>query len=341
MALLAMIESTYARLLIDLGEFEKAIEHLHSGIELASKAFGEKGQSVGVQISLLVRAQARLGQLDQAIATARRSYEISEQGESKARLLTNLGRHLLMARNVPDALETLRAAIVLEKEHDTGKGSWLPLAQGDYGIALALSGRMSEAKAALDENLPVAQASAAVGALSSAWNAIGLFQQLQFQWADSEDSFRRALEHSTETAPVPRFRTDALLGIGVARLELGQPADAEKWLRQADAAARSTYINFIPLRADIAMNLGRALLAQGNVPAAREAFAAADNYWRGFDASNRSAGEAAYWLAHGLKAAKADGEARVQFARAVKILKGSPLRADAQVVHAARRELTR
>jgi tetratricopeptide (TPR) repeat protein len=230
---------------------------------------------------------------------------------------------------------------VLEKQHDKGKGSWLPMAQCDYGIALALSGRMAEAKAVLDENLTVAKASAAVGALSSAWNAIGFVQQLELEWADSEASFRQALEHSTETPPISKFRIEALLGIGVARLELGHAADAEKWLRQADEAARGTYINFIPLRADISVNLGRALLAQENVAAAREAFAAADSYWRGFDASNRSAGEAAYWLAQGLKAAKADGEARVEFARAAKILQGSPLRADAQMDRAARRELTR
>jgi tetratricopeptide (TPR) repeat protein len=198
---------------------------------------------------------------------------------------------------------------------------------------------MPEAKAVLDENLLVAQASAAVGALSSAWNAIGYVQQLELEWADSETSFRKALEHSTKTVPVPKFHLEALLGIGVARLELGDAADAEKWLRQADEGARGTYVNFIPLRADIAVSLGRALLAQGNVPAAREALAAADNYWRGFGASNRSAGEAAYWLARALRAAKADGGARAEFARAVKILEASPLRADAQIVHAARREL--
>ena len=96
---------------------------------------------------MLARAQARLGQLDQAIATARRSYEISKVGLNKARLLTNLGRHPLMARKVPDALETLRAAVALEKQFDTGKGSWLPLAQCDYGVALAFSGRIAEAKA--------------------------------------------------------------------------------------------------------------------------------------------------------------------------------------------------
>jgi serine/threonine-protein kinase len=338
-ALLAQIESTYARLLIELGEFDKAIDHLHTGIEFASKAWGEKSQGVSAQLSLITRAHARLGQMDEAIATARRSVEISEPGETGARVMTNLGRHLMLARRVPESLEVLRRAIALEKEHDKGKGSWLPLAQSDYGIALALSGRMSEAKAVLDESLIVAQTSAATGALATVCNAFGLLQQLRFEWAKSEISFRKALEHSGEIVPVPKFRTDALLGMGVAKLELGQPADAEQWLRQADTAARGTYVNLTPLRADIAMHLGRALLAQEKVPAARELLTAASNYWQGYDATDRSAGEAAYWLAQVLRASGADREARVELARAVKILSGSPLAGDARIVDAARREL--
>jgi eukaryotic-like serine/threonine-protein kinase len=339
LALLAQIESTYARLLIDMGEIDKAIEHLHTGIELGSKAWGEKSQGVSVQLSLLTRAHARLGQMDDAIATARRSLAISESGETSARVTTNLGRHLMLARRVPESLEVLRRAIALEKELDKGKGSWLPLAQSDYGIALALSGRMSEAKAVLDENLIVAQGSSATGALPTVWNAFGLLQQLQFEWADSEKSFQTALKHSAEIVPVPKFRSDALLGMGVTKLALGQPADAEQWLRKADTAARGTYVNLTPLRADIAVHLGRALLAQEKVPAARESLTAANNYWHGYDATHRSAGEAAYWLAQVLLAAGADREARVELARAVKILSGSPLPGDARIVDAARRQL--
>ena len=338
-ALLAQIESTYARLLIDMGEFDKAIEHLRTGIELASKAWGEKSGGVSAQLSLLTRAHVRLGQMDEAIAVARHSAEISEPGETSARVTTNLGRHLMIARRVPESLEVLRRAIALEKEYDKGKGSWLPMALSDYGIALALSGRMSEAKAVLDESLAVAKASSATGALPTAWNALGQLQQLQSEWAKSEISFRKALEHSAEIVPVPKFRSDALLGMGVTKLALGQPADAEQWLRKADTAARGTYVNLTPLRADIAMQLGRALLAQENVPAARELLAAASTYWQGYDATHRSAGEAAYWLVQVLRAAGADREARVELTRAVKILSGSPLPGDARIVDAARREL--
>jgi eukaryotic-like serine/threonine-protein kinase len=339
LALLAQIESSYARLLIDMGEFDNAIQHLHTGIELGSKAFGEKSQAVSALLSLLTRAHARLGQMDEAIATARRSFELSEPGETSARLLTNLGRHLMLARRVPESLEVLRRAIALEKQHDKSKISWLPLAQSDYGIALALSGRMADAKAVLDESLIVAQASSATGALPSVWNAFGQLQQLQFEWTKSEISFRNALEHSTEIAPIPKFRADALLGLGVTKLALDQPADAEQWLRKADTAARGTYVNLTPLRADIAMHLGRALLAQEKVPAARESLTAANKYWQGYDANHRSAGEAEYWLAQVLLAAGAEQEARVELARAVKILSGSPLPGDARIVQAAQREL--
>ena len=59
----------------------------------------------------------------------------------------------------------------------------------------------------------------------------------------------------------------------------------------------------MPLRADIAMNLGRALLAQGKIAAANESFTAANAYWLDYDATNRCAGQAAYWLAQGHLAA--------------------------------------
>lgn len=339
LALLAMNESSYGRLLLDTGEVEKSIEHLHRGIELGTTAFGEKSQSVGVLRSLLTRAHARVGQMDAAIATARRAYEVTEGGEASARLATNLGRHLMIARRVPEALEVLRDAVALGKEHDKGKGSWLPFALCDYAIALALNGRLSEAKVVLDENLQVAEASAMPGALASAMNAVGQVQQMEFKWADSEISFRRAFEHAADSVPAPKYRTEALLGIGVARLELGHPADAETWLRQADAGARSFFINLTPLRADISMNLGRALLAQENVTAAREALATADNYWQGYDASSRSAGEAAYWLAQAHLAPPVDAKAREELRRAVAILAPSQLPGDRKLAQLARRAI--
>ncbi len=189
--------------------------------------------------------------------------------------------------------------------------------------------------------MPLARESAKDDSLESTWNAIGLTRQLQSQWVESERAFREALASTTSSALNQKFRAEALLGIGNARLELDQAADAENWLRQADESVRKTFVGMTPLRADIAMNLGRALLAQEKLAAANESFAAANSYWLGYDASNRCAGEAAYWSARGHLANGASQEARAEFSRAVDILKTSTLPGDLRLVADARRTIAR
>jgi tetratricopeptide (TPR) repeat protein len=96
------------------------------------------------------------------------------------------------------------------------------------------------------------------------------------------------------------------------------------------------YLGMTPLRADIAMNLGRALLARGKIDEANQSFAAANAYWLEYDATNRNAGLAAYWLARGRLAGGEEDEARAGFLRAAEILKKSPLPADARQARDAR-----
>ena len=91
-----------------------------------------------------------------------------------------------------------------------------------------------------------------------------------------------------------------------------------------------------PLRADIAMNLGRALLAQGKIAAANESFAAANAYWLDYDATNRCAGQAAYWAAQGHLATSTSRQARAELTRAIDILKASALPGDARHADNAR-----
>ena len=341
LALLTMIESTYGRLLLETDEFAAAIEHLDTGIRVGTEAFGPRSQSVGVLLSLLTRAHVRMGDLNATIATAQRAYETSEEGEAQARLATGLGRYTLLARKTQQSIAPLRRAIELEKKFDTGKGSWLTLAQSDYGIALALSGRLSDAKRVLQENLPVAVSSAARAALPSAENALGFLEQLQLRWVESEVLFRQAAEHTADADLQSKARADTLLGLGVARLELGHPDEAEQWFRQAEEVAHAQFVNMIPLRAEIALHLGRALLAQKKLPAALDSFGTANSYWLAKDASNRGAGEAAYWMAQGHFASAASKEARVELSRAVAILGTSPSPGDARLTQTARLALAR
>jgi tetratricopeptide (TPR) repeat protein len=290
---------------------------------------------------MLARAQARNGDMKAAIAAARRAYEITQGGLQSSRLLTNLGRNSLMARNVPDAVAQLRHAVELGEQFDKGKGTFLFLAKADYGVALALSGNFDEAGRLLTATVPVAKENATPANLASLMNAIGLKKQLQFQWAESESDFRQAIEYTSSSEANQKFRAEALLGIGIARLELGHAAEAEHWMRQADAAARITFVNLMPLRADIAMHLGRSLLAQKKLGPARESFVIADTYWQRFDATNRSAGEAAYWLAQGHLATAAGREARAALSRAIVALKDSSLPGDVRLLASARRAAAR
>jgi tetratricopeptide (TPR) repeat protein len=242
----------------------------------------------------------------------------------------------LAARQLPEALELFPRAVEREKQHDTGKGSWIWLAQSDYGAALALNGRFSEADRLLLATLPLARESAMKGSLASTLNAVGLTRQLQSQWAESEPLFREALANTDADQVNLKHRGDAFQGIGIARLELGHAADAEVWLRRAEESQREHFEGMTPLRADISMNLGRALLAQGKIKEANESFVVANTYWLGYDAANRFAGLAAYWKGQGHLAAGTKQEARAEFTRAIDILGTSPLPGDARLVRDAR-----
>lgn len=341
-ALLIQAEGRYGTVLLEMGELQAAISHLNAAKELAAQLYGPMNPSRYTWFSSLARAQQRLGDFKGLLVTRRQAYEGNQEaGLGQARDLTNLARSTLAARKVEDSLDLLRRAIELEKQYDVGKGSWIVLAQSDYGAALALSGQSEQADRLLQATLALARESAKDDSLESTWNAIGLARQLRAQWVESESAFREALASTTSSAINQKFRAEALQGIGVARLELSQAAEAENWLRQADDSVRKTFVGMTPLRADIAMNLGRTLLAQEKIVAAIEWFTAANAYWLDFDDSNRCAGQAAYWSARGHLANGASQKARAEFARAVKVLSGSPLPGDAKIVQAARRELAR
>ncbi len=339
-ALLVQAEGRYGSVLLAMGEPQAAIAHFNAANELAAQLYGPKNPLRYTWFSELARAQSRLGDFKGLLVTRRAAYEGKEPGLLQARALTNFGRSALEATKVPEALRLLQQAIELEKQYDTGKGSWLLIAQSSYGSALALSGRFAEADRALQAALPLVREGSNDGR-ALAWNPVGLTRQLQSQWAESEKAFRMALGSAEKSHPNPMMCAEALLGIGIARLGLGQAADAENSFRQAEESAARMFLGMTPLRADIAMNLGRALLAQGKIEAANQAFAAANAYWLDYDATNRSAGQAAYWLARGRLAANASQEALAALSRAIDILGASPLPGDVRQAKSARQLVAR
>lgn len=338
-ALLVQAEDLYADVLSDMGEIQEAVPHINAAVTLSFQLYGPKNEVTYRLLSDLGRTQQRLGDFKNLLVTRQRAYDAVEGEQPRARMLTNLGRATFAARQLPKALDLLRNAVQLEKLHDTGKGTWRFLAQSDYGSALALSGNFAQADRELQEALPLARDAVMEGSLASTLNAIGLTRQLQLQWTESEAAFREALDKTKSEDVNQKHRAEALQGIGLARLELGHAAEAEDWLRQADEAVRKTFLGMTPLRADIAMNRGKTLLAQGKAAAANEAFTVANAYWLDYDATNRGAGVAAYWLAKGKLADGKRQDARVEFVRAVKILENSVLPGDARLMADARRSL--
>jgi tetratricopeptide (TPR) repeat protein len=126
-----------------------------------------------------------------------------------------------------------------------------------------------------------------------------------------------------------------LLEIGLNQLGLGEPQRALASLEEARRLEAGFTPAVTPLRADILVGLGRARLALGDATAALEVLQQADDFWLEFDARNRWAGEAAYWLGASQRALGHSGEANAAFARAAKILVTSPIAADATLVAAA------
>jgi eukaryotic-like serine/threonine-protein kinase len=340
-ALVIQAEGRYGSMLLDAGDPKAAALHLTAATELSAQIYGPGNPSRILWVGELARAQSRLGNFKEVMALRKQAYEGQKPGLLQARSLTNYSRSALAAGMLPEALELLRQATELGKQYDTGKGSWQLLAQADYGAALALSGRLDEADRLLQQTLPLARESAKEGSVVATLNAIGLTRQLQGRWIESEQAFREALAKTSSSDSNQKLRSDALLGIGIARLELGEAADAETWMRQADESIRKTYLGMIPLRADIAMNLGRALLAQGKIAPANESFAVATAFWLEYDASNRSASEAAYWSGQGHLAAAAHREARAELLRAIEILGDSKLPGHVRLVTDARRDVAR
>jgi serine/threonine protein kinase len=335
-ALVISAEGRYGTVLLDMGEPQAAMSHFKTALELAEKIYGPENPSRYLWLGGLAQAQGRLGDFKGLLVTRQLVAERDEPGLQQARSVTNFARVTLAARKVPEALERLRQAVELERQYDTGKGSWILLAQSDYGAALALSGRFEEADRLLEATIPLARESAKLDSLPSTWNAIGVSRQLRSQWAESERAFREALGGTKTSDTNQKQRAEALLGIGIARLESGDAADAEIWLRQADESVRKTFLGMMPLRADIEMNLGRALLAQGKNSAAMAPLAAANDYWRDYDATNRCAGLAAYWLSQGHLAAGAGKQAQAELARAIAILGTSKLPDDVRRARDAR-----
>jgi tetratricopeptide (TPR) repeat protein len=187
----------------------------------------------------------------------------------------------------------LRPAIEDLKRVDAGEGSWVPNATATYGTALALAGQTAEAQRVLQASLNTGKVAGA--ALADTHNGLGLSALNSSNAATALEHFRKALETAGPADPPSRIRAAALLGAGIAQLELGKLSEAEQMLRDADAAYHKIYQLPTPALADVQVARGRVAMQEGRSKDASALFAQADEFWRGYEAKSRWAREASQW----------------------------------------------
>jgi tetratricopeptide (TPR) repeat protein len=133
-----------------------------------------------------------------------------------------------------------------------------------------------------------------------------------------------------------RERMPILAETGLDQLELGQADLAASSLEEALRLFGRLEARATPGRADALVGLGRARLGQGRPADALAPLEEADAFWQDFDAGNRWAGEAAFWLGRCYSALGRSAEGRQALARARAILSRSPVPMDSSLARLAR-----
>jgi eukaryotic-like serine/threonine-protein kinase len=292
-ALLVETEDVYGRALADSGQLAAGIEHLQNSIARTEQLLGPNNGSISSKLSWLARAQLKLGDLPGAIASMTRSVAAATNDLDRARAQASLGVTLIAARRIDKAIAVLRPAVEALKRLDTGEGSWVPNATATYGTALALAGETGEAQRVLQESLSTGKV--AGPALADTHNALGLCALSANNAAEALGHFQTALENAGPVDPPSRIRAAAVLGAGMAQLELGKLKEAEQALSDANAAYRKIYQLPTPALADVQVARGRVAMLEGRAQDASKLFDAADQFWRGYEPKSRWAREASQW----------------------------------------------
>jgi eukaryotic-like serine/threonine-protein kinase len=292
-ALLVETEDVYGRALADSGQFAAGIEHLQNSIARTEQLLGPNNGSISSKLSWLARAQLKLGDLPGAISSMTRSVAAATNDLDRARAQASLGVTLVAARRIDNAVAVLRPAVEDLQRLDTGEGSWLPNATATYGTALALAGQTGEAQRVLQESLSTGKV--AGPALADTHNALGLCALSSNDAVEALGHFQTALETAGPADPPSRIRAAAVLGAGMAQVELGKLKEAEQTLSEADAAYRKIYQLPTPALADVQVARGRVAMLEGRSQDASKLFDEADRFWRGYEAKSRWAREASQW----------------------------------------------
>jgi tetratricopeptide (TPR) repeat protein len=295
---------------------------------------------VGYFSGNLARDQLEAGRIGPSLENIERSLRILAEyvepdSYTYAAGLYTRGSALLAARRVSEALPVLTSSLErLEKalgpEHERTHA-----ARVRRSLALAYSGRSSEASQLL-EALIARRRAAGQAALVQPLHALGVLQRLT---GDRETALRLQQESLASIPDGPRAgleRIPVLVEVGLNQVELGRQDGALTALQEALALMKAVQMPPSPVRADALVGMGRVKMAQGVGAEAFPMLEEADRFWRELGGESRWTGEAALWLGRCYLALDRPAESKQALARAERILSRSPIPSDARLVKLAR-----
>jgi eukaryotic-like serine/threonine-protein kinase len=333
----------YGRALARAGQLPEALRELEQAARDAADVFGPDSSSVGFFIGNLARYQRQIGKVQQALANSHKSLEIHARHADRSSYtylggVTARGVIWLAARRGEEGLKDLtESATGLHKLFGPEHEETL-IAQFNRGLALAYIGRLQEGEALVREALQVYRTQYADPVFKPyrPLQALGVIQRLRGEYREAFATQQEVLRQIGSGPMLEWDRAGALTDLGITQVELGEHGSALATFERAASLYERLQLLSSPAKADVLIGLGRARLAAGRAEEALPVLSEADAFWRGFDAENRWAGEAALWLGRCYAALGRRAEALRALKRAETILSRSLIPSDARLVALAR-----
>jgi eukaryotic-like serine/threonine-protein kinase len=342
-----ILENELGRALAAAGKLGDAVSHMKAAADRAGDVFGANHVMVQHFRGTLAMTQLDYGEVKAAIANLARAVA-QDVGDAKlspayhASQSVAQGRVLLAARLPQEALKHYDAALAAFEQAGVRNTLYLT-AEAEHALALAESGQTEEAARRL-ERMVEQRRKANSSELQMTLRFLGYTRYRQDRHDEALALLNEARQILEKFTAKPAARAafklalaDTLRDIGHVHLARDRAIDS---LREFDAA-RARYGDLqamlSPGHVEALVGSARARLLLDRTTEALPLLEQADAFWRDFDAGNRWAGETAFWLGRCYSALGRTGDARHAYARAAKILAGSTIPRDRELVQIARR----
>ena len=295
--------SMYARALAVTGDLPRGIQMLEAALADSRTLLGPKNQHAGMLAQNLVGYRLDVGELELADANAAEALAIlaeyfAPDSLNHAMLVHTRAQTQLARRRAATAL-TLATQAAGSFDRLVGAGHEVTVgARTTVALALMLEGRLDAAAREIDAVALHAAALAPATALQARVAlARGTIARARADPAAALQHLQPLADSSNPSPKWQRERMRAWAQIGLVQLDQGAPAQAVVSFERSLKEFERLETRVTPAHADALVGLGRAHMAQGDAAKALPWFEQADQFWRTFDPSNRSATEAADWLA--------------------------------------------